>query len=110
MQITSDGTVFGIPDPAIVAETHERQSLFNTRMINYRVRNGRPEIAIHFRTKHHMPTVYMTAGMYPNLVDIEVMTKNFVVVSTPFQSDDDVEQMRRHFTDVWQMTQFSPTN
>ncbi|MBD9544285.1 hypothetical protein IB276_33100 [Ensifer sp. ENS04] len=107
MQITSDGTPFGNVDPAVLAETHERQSLFNTRMINYRVRNGRPEIAIHFRTKHHMPTVYMTAGMYPTLVDIEVRTKNFVVVSTPFQSDDDVEQMRRHFQAVFQLTQFS---
>jgi len=109
-QITSDGTVFGIPDPALIDETHQRQDLFNTRMISYRVRNGRPEVAISFRTKHHMPAVYMTAGMFPGPINIEALTRHFVIVSTPYQRADDVEAMRRHFTDVWQMTQFSPTN
>ena len=106
MQITSDGTVFGIPDPALIAETHERQTLFNTKMISYRVRNGRPEVAINFRTKHQMPTVYMTAGQYPGLVNIEVMTPHFVIVSTPYRHEDDVAQMRRHFQAVFQLTQF----
>lgn len=107
MQITSDGTVFGKPDPALVTETHERQSLFNTKMISYRVRNGNPDVVINFRTKSHMPAVYMTAGMFPGLVNIEVLTPHFVTVSVPYQTEDDVERMRRHFTDVWQMTQFS---
>jgi hypothetical protein len=107
MQITSDGSVFGKPDPALVAETHERQTLFNTRMINFRVRNSRAEVAIHFRTKIHMPTVYMTAGMYPGLVDIEVLTPHFIIISRPYRADEDVETMRNHFRDVWQMTHFN---
>ncbi|KQS84285.1 hypothetical protein [Rhizobium sp. Leaf383] len=107
MNIASDGSVFGTPDPALIAQTHERQTLFNTKMIAYRMKNGRPEISIHFRTKTHMPTVYMTAGMFPDLVNIEVMTRHFVIVSIPYRSDEDVERMRRHFTDVWQMTHFN---
>lgn len=107
MQITSDGSVFGNADPELIAHTHEQQSLFNTKMISYRVRNGRPEISIPFRTKNHMPTVYMTAGMYPGLTNIEVLTPNLVIVSIPYRQDTDVEQMRRHFTDVWQMTHFN---
>lgn len=107
MQITSDGTVFGNPDPAVIAETHDRQNLFNTKMISYRLRNERPEIAINFRTRTHMPTVYMTAGMFPGLANVEVMTPHFVIVSMPYRSDEDLERMRRHFTDVWQLTQFS---
>jgi hypothetical protein len=106
MQITSDGTVFGNPDPELIAHTHRQQSLFNTKMISYRVRNGRPEVIINFRTKTNMPAVYMTAGMYPDLVDIEVLTPSFVIVSTPYRRDEDVEQMRQHFQAVYQLTLF----
>jgi hypothetical protein len=107
VNISSDGSVFGKPDPAVIQETRERQTLFNTKMISYRVRHGRPEITINFRTKHHMPTVYMTAGTFPGLANVEVMTPSFVVVSTPYRQDADVERFRRHFQDIFQLTQFS---
>lgn len=104
MQITSDGTVFGTPDPAVIQDTHDKQTLFNTKMVHYRLKNDRPELIINFRTKFHMPTVYMTAGMFAGLVNIEVMTPSFVVVSMPYRTDDDVERFGNHFRDIWQMT------
>lgn len=107
MQITSDGTVFGTPDPALILETHYQQTLFNTKMISYRLRNDRPELVIHFRTKQHMPTVYMTAGSFPGLTSIEVYTPHFVAVSIPYREDTDVDAFRNHFLPVWQMTRHS---
>ncbi len=89
--ITSDGTVFGSPDPELIRQTHERQNLFTSKMISYRLNHSRPEIIIHFRTKKHMPTVYMTAGSYPGLASVEVMTPSFVIVSTPYRSEADVD-------------------
>ncbi len=104
MHITSDGTVFGTPDPALLTETRENQNLFNTNMVSYRLQNGRPILAINFRTKQHMPAVYLTAGMYPGLATIEAQTPHFVTVSIPYREPDDVTSFRNHFRDLWQMT------
>lgn len=108
MQITSDGTVLGRIDPAVVQDTHEKQDLFNTKMLSYRLgRGGRPELIAHFRTKHNMPAVYLAAGTYPGLAHVEVMTSNFVIVSIPYRNDEDVDKFRGHFRDIWQLTQLS---
>jgi len=96
--------VIGRVDPELIRDTHEKQNLFNTKMVSYRIHNGRPQLIIHFHTKNHMPTVYLTAGTFPGLATVEVMTPHFVIVSTPYRTDDDVTAFRNHFRDIWQMT------
>lgn len=104
MNITSDGTVFGHGDPGIIHRTHELQDLFNTKMILVRTVNNRIELAINFHTKEHMPTVYLTAGTFKKPASIEAHTPSYVTVSTPYHSAEDVEDFRRHFGPLWQMT------
>jgi len=104
LHVTSDGTPFGQVDPGLLAETRKQQSLFNTEMLKYRVRDGRPQIAISFTTRTSMPAVFLAAGTYPDLANIEVHSSTFVTVFVPYRSDEDVKAMRAHFRDLWQMT------
>ncbi|MBC2806584.1 hypothetical protein C3Y94_025880 [Rhizobium ruizarguesonis] len=104
MHVTSTGAVFGQVDPGLLAETRQQQSLFNTDMLKYRVRDSRPQIAISFTTKTSMPAVFLAAGTYPGLANVEVHSPIFVTVYVPYRSADDVKTMRVHFRDLWQMT------
>jgi hypothetical protein len=104
MHVTSDGTAFGQVDPGLLAETRQQQSLFNTEMLKYRVRDGQKQLSIAFHTKTSMPAIFLAAGTYPGLASIEVHSKSFVTVHTPYRTPEDVKLMRSHFRDLWQMT------
>jgi hypothetical protein len=104
MHVTSDGSAYGKINPGLLAETHKQQSLFNTEMLKYRVRDSRPQIAISFHTKTNMPAVFLAAGTYPGLASVEVHSASFVTVYVPYRSEDDVKTMRTHFRELWQMT------
>jgi hypothetical protein len=103
LHVTSDGTSFGKVDPGLLAETHRQQSLFNTEMLKYRVRDSQPQIAISFHSKTNMPAVFLAAGTYPGLANVEVHSSSFVTVHVPYRSADDVKTMRAHFRELWQM-------
>jgi hypothetical protein len=110
MNITSSGAVFGKVDPALLAETKHHQSLFNSGMVKFRLHLGRQQIFATFHTKQHMPAVFLAAGTFPGLANVEVHSPSFVNVFTPYRRPEDVEAFRKHFIDIWQMTQTSENN